>query len=193
MKKLYIVLLMIFTIFIICGCSKEKLAINGENSVEVGCTVLLNTNYKGEENITWYSENENIATVTDGLVKGISVGAVTITASVGDLIASKEITVTPEIIEITINGVNSLFAGEERQFTVSFSKETTEKVTWSSSNEEILIVDQEGKVRGVKPGEANIIASLNGSESRYSVTVLDSSIIHITGKNVRENQKRNNI
>ena len=47
--------------------------------------------------ITWSSSNENIATVSqEGLVKGISVGTATITASCGEVSATCEVTVTGE-------------------------------------------------------------------------------------------------
>ena len=53
---------------------KTELFINEETELKI------NTNSNNEEKIIWTSANENIATINNGIVKGISVGETTITA-----------------------------------------------------------------------------------------------------------------
>ena len=62
LKLVLILLIMSFVLFI-TGCKKFVLEISGENTVEVGETIKLTTNYEGNERISWNSSNQNIATV----------------------------------------------------------------------------------------------------------------------------------
>ncbi len=59
--------------------SKVKLNIDDENKVKLKYNV--NPSNASNANVTWTSSNEGIATVNDGLVTGVSVGRVTITAT----------------------------------------------------------------------------------------------------------------
>ena len=70
-------------------------------------TLTVETNMAGE--IEWHSSNETIATVVNGVVTGLKGGEVTITAKLGELTASKTITIEEVItynnqIGIRING-----------------------------------------------------------------------------------------
>jgi uncharacterized protein YjdB/subtilisin family serine protease len=78
--------------------SIESLTITPDNtSLLVGGTdtlTALQTPWYVESELTWSSSDESIATVTDaGVVKGISVGTVTITASTGDVSATATVKV----------------------------------------------------------------------------------------------------
>ena len=63
-----------------------SIAIDGKESIAVGKTATLNVSYYPENSnaindITWTSSNEKVATVKDGIVKAISLGTTTITAT----------------------------------------------------------------------------------------------------------------
>ena len=45
------------------------------------------------------------------------------------------------------------------------------KITWNSSNANIVSVDSSGKITGVKPGTATVSATYNGKKVSCSVTV----------------------
>ena len=184
MKKIFSIILLICAIFTLISC-KISLEIVGENEVEVGCSIALNHNYKGEKEVVWESSDENIATVIDGMVIGISEGKATITIEVEGVKASKEITVLHNKITITIKGRTVIAKGENVQFFATTSKEIEEKIVWKSSDESVLIVDENGIVTGLNPGKAAISASVLGNVSTFDVEVIiDNPSISIEGTNV---------
>ncbi|GAA0723622.1 hypothetical protein GCM10008905_16460 [Clostridium malenominatum] len=75
--------------------------ITGLNSVEVGKEITLNTIAKDDGEVvadavvTWISNNENIATINNGVVLGVATGTVDITATWNGVTASKVIEIIP--------------------------------------------------------------------------------------------------
>ena len=56
----------------------NEIYISGENTVSIGNSINLTANESG---VTWTSSDDTKATVVDGVVTGVSVGKVTISAS----------------------------------------------------------------------------------------------------------------
>lgn len=65
--------------------------------VEVGATITIVAKSSEGRSFTWYSDDEDIATVEDGIVTGISVGTTLITANDGKKYATCKITVIPVV------------------------------------------------------------------------------------------------
>ena len=184
MKRISAFILLILTVFTLIGC-KKNLEILGENEVEIGCSIALSHNYNGKNKVAWKSENEAIATVIDGMVIGIGEGKVVISAEVDGMKATKEIIVLNSKIVITIEGETVIAKGEKVQFFATTSKEIEEKITWKSSDESILIVDENGFVTGVEAGNATISAGVFGNVSTFDVkVVLNEPSIIIEGTNI---------
>jgi len=184
MKRISVFILLILTVFTLFGC-KKNLEILGENEVEIGCSIALSHNYNGKNKVAWKSENEAIATVLDGMVIGIGEGKVVISAEVDGMKATKEITVLNSKIVITIEGETVIAKGEKVQFFATTSKEIEEKIAWKSSDESILIVDENGFVTGIEAGNATISASVFGNVSTFDVkVVLNEPSIIIEGTNI---------
>ena len=186
MKKLLSVCLLFILTLSIVGCKIEKfeLEISGDNTLEVGCSMKLDTNYEGEEDIIWTSTNNEVATVLNGVVIGISKGEVTITAQVEKYESTFNVAVTNPIVEITIIGVNELTIGDEYLFEYSLSKDVEEEVVWSIDNDEILNISEDGVVTAVGIGKANVIATVYDAISIFEVTVSKVDFnIYITGPN----------
>ena len=99
MKKIFFGIVMIFTLFFIaCGGSEDyTIILGGDLEVEVGESVTWTAeNNKGGAIFVWSSSDESIATVSNGVITGVSEGTVTITAALKDdetVNASKTITV----------------------------------------------------------------------------------------------------
>ena len=132
--------------------------------------------------VTYTSNNEAIATVTTaGVVTGIGVGETTITiTSVSNPTVSTTINVTVngiDVTEITADDVE-VVNGETAtiSYTVAPTDATDQSVTFTSANTNIAIVDANGVVTGVNPGETTItIASVSNPEVTAEITVTVTS------------------
>jgi uncharacterized protein YjdB len=138
------------------------------------------------QNVTWESSNTNIATVDqDGKVTGVTVGTARITATASNgTTASYTITVvasgsgnnpggTATGISIDNAGPINMTVGEDVQLTVTLTpSDSTDTVTWSSSNDGVASVDQNGKVHAeAAGGPVTITATANGISDTITVNV----------------------
>lgn len=152
--------------------------------IHAGQTTLINAvvspGNATNKSLSWDSNNESIASVDqNGLVTGISVGAVDINARATDgsgVIQAIRINVvqTPvETVSISAEGPTTLKATETVQLSASISPSnaTDKNVVWSSDNESIATVDQYGTVTAVSVGKANITAAVGGKSSTIEITV----------------------
>ncbi|MCQ6557159.1 Ig-like domain-containing protein [Paenibacillus mendelii] len=139
-----------------------------------------------EQGVEWSSSNESIAAVdTNGEVTAIAGGTAVITASTidGDRMARTAITVTS--VNVPVTGITispatvSLYTEETTKLTplITPTNASNKAVVWSSSDERIAQVDQEGTVTAISPGSVEIAATtVDGSMKALSqVTVLDAS------------------
>ena len=136
------------------------------------------------KNVTWSSSNESVATVTeDGLIKAIAKGTAVITAAAedgSDVKGTCTVTVTDTdtdikaaSITVTPDKVN-LNAGETKQLTKTIAPEdtTNKNVTWSSSNESVATVTEDGLIKAIAKGTAVITAAAeDGSDVKGTCTV----------------------
>ena len=123
--------------------------------------------------VLWTSDNDKIATVdADGVVTAIAVGETTITATAADgsgVSATCKVTVTPKLVtSIELSKENlTLEKTFTAQLTATVLPEDADdrSVTWSSGNNEVATVSQEGLVTAVGVGTADITVKANdGSE-----------------------------
>jgi hypothetical protein len=135
--------------------------------------------------VTWSSANESIATVDaeTGVVTGVSAGEVAITAtSTEDTDLSGSYTVTVVSSTIAVTGVTldahtlnlKMLNNATIAYTIAPANATIRTVTWSSSDENIVTVDANGKITPVSAGTANIIVTTDdGSKTdACAVTVI---------------------
>lgn len=128
--------------------------------------------------ISWSSSDTNVATVSeDGLVTGVSVGTATITASCGGISATCEVTVTEVVAEsIILNEEEiSLIENESFQLTATIVPENTtdQTVLWSSSDNKVATVSEDGLVTGISAGTATITASYGEVSATCEVIVTE--------------------
>ena len=137
--------------------------------VEKGATVAIvatvNPTNATNKNLEWTSSDETVATVINGVVKGIAVGKATITATAKDgsgVVCQAEISVSETLVEgITFD--KTQYEVEEGTTveilaTITPDNASTKTLKWTSSNEAVAIVE-DGVVRGVSVGKATITAT----------------------------------
>ena len=169
----------------------QQILIKGPEEVLVGRTInLYGIVYPigTDQRVIWQSSNENIATVdARGVVQGISVGEVTITAtslehpSVSASIVINVKTVSPT--KVNVSGPNSVKQYKSIQLTATVEPdETVQSVLWESLNPEIATVDENGIVTGVSNGIAIIkVTSTIDSNiyATYEVEVIEATYYSI--------------
>ncbi len=143
-----------------------------------------------EKGIEWSSDDETVATVTNGRVTAVGVGEATITAASkdnSDIKAACKVTVTAlpvivpvESVKIETNGVTTVEVGKTLTLSAAVTPEnaTDRGITWSSRDEDVATVDDSGVVTGVKAGTASITVKANddsGKTDSVLITVTDSS------------------
>ena len=130
----------------------------------------------------------SIATIVNGVVKGLVPGKVTITAKVGDKKANCVVTVSKRYIPVTDIILNytelTLMVGEKITLTAQVLPENADDkyVTWSSSNTAVATVAQlfARVVTAKSPGTAIITAATKDHAVTCVVTVKDPTGIEET-------------
>ena len=184
----------------------EFFVVASQNQVTKGETAQLTLTIKPDnypnKDVTWSSSNEAIATVDgNGLVTTHEVGTVTITATLKSdpaISSSATIVVNPiKVSKITVNGYGKDYLVKGNTVTLTTTVEPSDaankSIVWSSSNEGVAIVDQNGKVTAVGQGTVSIKA-MNDDSGVYGeqvITVYDNTPanykVHVYVTN--ENQK----
>ncbi len=138
--------------------------------------------------VTWKSSNAAVATVdAAGKVTAVKAGEATITVTTEDgaKTAACKVTVTMPVSGVTLNKTAltlNIGANETLTATVAPADATNKKVTWKSSDAAVASVDANGKVTGVKAGEATITVTTEdgGKTATCKVTVKPNLVSEIT-------------
>lgn len=147
------------------------------------------SNAESKTTISWSSSAPAVATVSEkGLVTAVSEGEAVITATTSNgktasikatvstnVIAVTEITISKTTLELTEGDTDKLSA------TISPANASDPSVSWHSSNESIVTVDENGNIKAVKAGSATITAEAsNGKTATCTVTVKGIPVDGIT-------------
>ncbi len=157
---------------------------SADYTISIGKTVTINGSGYGFGD-SWESNEESVATVSgrgsSTTVTGKGAGTAVITHTYGTF-ASKEETFTVVVQpatparSISISGSDTVTQFSNIQLTATVDPaEATGTYEWSSSNEDILTVDNSGNVTGVRQGTATVtvsfISAVGGSEVSASKDV----------------------
>lgn len=124
------------------------------------------------KNVIWSSDNEKVATVSDGgLVTAVGGGEATVTVKTedGGFEAKCKVKVTVDVEGITVSETSKeIKVGESFELSAKAlptdATEALPALVWTSSDTSVATVDENGKVTAVGEGEAVIsVASADGS------------------------------
>ena len=143
-----------------------------------------------DKTLSWASEDESIATVTqEGVVKGVNVGTTNITATAKDgsgVSATCKVTVNPVTINLSTNTVNLQKGSEYVEQTATVLPENYEHkdVVWTTSGNGVTSVDKDGHITANKPGVDTLRCSLSYDSHIYSecrVIVYEDNVVYVGG------------
>lgn len=128
--------------------------------------------------VTFTSSSQTIATVsTAGLITPVAPGTATITIQVGTISDTITVNIGPEISSIDIVDTElDLVSDETSTFEIEVLNAagdpvTDPNLTFTSSNNAVVTVDDDGTLTAVGPGTATITASGGGESDTFEVTV----------------------
>ena len=154
--------------------------------------------------LTWSSSDNSVVTVNkDGVVTGVKNGTTVITVvTENKKVTSASVTVQTSPVSISISPSSATIdlSAENKsvQLKATISPNTTnikDKITWTSTNNNIATVDSNGLVRGYANGTVTITATTaNGKSTKATITVQTSptSITLSTNKIVLEKYTNKN-
>lgn len=194
--------------------SADSITINVGKTVNVKAT--LEPKNATAKKLTWSSSDESIATVSNGKIKGVTVGEATITAAATDesgITATIKVSVQQPVKKIVLTEKTSNMAigvTHKLSATVEPANATNPGLEWSSSNEKVATVDENGVVTAISKGSAKITAkAADGSKikavttvkvKKYDLVFLDSKpqqiTYHMSGMGhmkIRGSVKNNNV
>ena len=130
----------------------------------------------------WTSSDPEVVSVVDGKIKGLKEGVSNITLETANgMTISTKVTVSPKEIKATGIDVTSetsltMNVGDVKDITYKVEPEdTTDKVTFSTSNSSVASVDKNGKITALAGGSATITIKAGTIKKNISVTVNNPS------------------
>lgn len=130
--------------------------------------------------LSWSSSNSNVASVTsEGVLTALTIGNTIVTCAAANGVAAQcQVTIRPVLVtEITLNKTEcNMQVGDNFQLTTTISPDnaTNHSVFWSSSDENVAIVDDNGVVTALASGTTQIKATANdgsGKSAACKITV----------------------
>ena len=164
---------------------------NGSETLELMITqtadlkvIYTPSNVTEIPNATWSSSNEEVATVDqNGKVTALKEGTSIITVDYGNgITATRKVTVTEiHVDSIVIDKViESMIKGEVASLKVVINPENTtddKTITWSTSDDKVISVDENGNIKALKAGKAIITAtSVNGKTDSMEIEVKEVAL-----------------
>ena len=128
-----------------------------------------------EEEIVWQTSDEKVAKVNaDGVVTAVASGSATVTATAGKYQDVCTVSVEEDVLLVLPKEQGKFVEGEtyslQYLFLIDDREADSEKLTWKSSNEEILTV-QNGQITAVSTGNAMVTVSYGALSRNVSCDI----------------------
>lgn len=173
----------------------DKASLNLETGDTYALKATVLPSNADDKTVSWHSSKNSVATVDNtGKVTAVSAGIAEITATASGKSASCAVTVTEKsvtvipVANITVNKpVLNLEVGDTQEIvaTVLPANATNRTVTWASSSSCVTV--ENGKVKAVSVGSADVTATADGKTAVCKVTVTEKTeIIPVTKVSINE-------
>ena len=160
-------------------------------------TATISPDNATEKGVTWSSSDDKVVSVSSsGLATAVGEGNATVTVTTKDggktaVCKFEVVAAAPQVIAVTgvtLNKSNlKLEVGKTQQLkaTVEPENATNKEVTWSSSDEKVVTVDDKGLVKAVGAGNATVTVTTKDGEKtavcKFEVTAGDTPSVAVTG------------
>lgn len=188
MKKssIFAALAAVFTLFSCLKIESEVETINlggSEFYVEVGGTLTINAVLVPETAkdavLLWTSDDPEVATVENGVVTALKEGKTTVVVRAeSGVTASCVVYVTPVVTGISLPAALTVYVGGSTVLTPKFTPEgaASTALVWSSADESVATVSQEGVVTGVNGGRTTVTVKCKEYSATCQVKVRKAAI-----------------
>lgn len=185
-----IVCIVVFLLSLLSGCVERVEIIStisltiSQSPVEisVGDSVQLTAECSDQsESAQWFSSDESVVTLRDGLVTGVAEGVARVYAICGDINASCEVIVNPKNSTATstydsvIVSLTPITIETGETFVLEATSPTSGSIVWYSADTSVATVE-DGVITGISVGETYVVASVGGSSVKCNVAVTDATI-----------------
>ncbi len=156
--------------------NKSSVTLSKDSKFELVATILPEDATATLEDIKWVSSNESVVSVHNGTAYANTAGTATIKASIGDIYAYCNVSVVIPATSISFNYPGLLGSKGTSMFPFwadikVIPSDTTDKITWKSSDPSIVVVDDTGNGDFLKSGTAIITATAGEHSASCTVTV----------------------
>lgn len=125
----------------------------------------------------WYSNDESVVTVADGVINAVGLGSTDVQVVYGTLNAKLHVTVDEkgsDVFTISLDKHDAtMLVGSELQLNATTSESAT--ITWESEDSGVASVDKNGLVSANGKGSTKISATANGKTATCNINVTDGT------------------
>lgn len=201
-KRIIGLIVILTSAFLLVSCINDSndtdditITLNPETaSIKVDEIYQINVTTNDEDGVTFESNDEEIATVSEtGVVRAVKVGSTTIViTSKTDEEVTKTFTINVKEDEVTdtdfeVSGPVSLLVGTTEEYSVSNFEQ--DELKFESSNEEVLEVSAEGIVSALSTGTATIKVTSKEDDLKtdeITINVVDKVVLNASVDKVFE-------
>ncbi len=172
------------------GVTLDKSSVSMEKGESTTLTATVKPTNSTNKNATWSSSNEDVAMVNNsGKIVAIGAGnaVVTVKTEDGAHTAECKVSVSEPTVRVTGITINKTGLDLEKDSTLNLVAEvqpynaTNKEVTWTSSNPEVVTVDQYGLIKAISGGTSMITVKTKDGNFEKTCMVTVPTKVAVTG------------
>lgn len=175
----------------VTGVKVDKTALSLKTGDKQVLMATVSPSNAYQKKVNWTTSDRKVATVYNGTVNAIGVGKATITATTvdGGYKATTVVSVTSAVTGIQAPNAVSVNVGETKELgaTILTNSTSVQKLSYTIGNKEIIRVDVNGKVTGLKEGKTTVV--LKSPDGKYSKTMNVTVISNIDSLSIANKDK----